>query len=238
MIHGLLIEVAKEIGYVPKSRTVGGGGNDYGPKYNFRGIDEIMARCNPAFIAHGIVVSVETRNHQVTATPREEQGRDGKKIKTAYHATLQLAVRFTASDGSYIENVTAGEGTDTNNDKASYKALSGAYKYALTLGLCIPAAPDLLNDPDQSTADRSARRANGKQQSRPQQNNGVDHPTLSPGCLKAVTAIETAKDDQTFARYVEAVNKRIENGEYTAAEVQLVEGAIDKKAHALSAAVK
>jgi hypothetical protein len=56
--------------------------------------------------------------------------------------TLDAIIRFThAASGTFIEVMSSGEGSDTR-DKASNKALTGAYKYAIRRTFCIETGDD------------------------------------------------------------------------------------------------
>ena len=61
------------------------------------------------------------------------------------YSLLKIAFRFYATDGSFVEAVTLGEGMDSG-DKASNKAMAIAYKYALFQVFCIPT--EEMTDPD------------------------------------------------------------------------------------------
>jgi hypothetical protein len=66
-------------------------------------------------------------------------------------------MRYTfidAEDGTQESFESMGEGLDTG-DKAVYKALAGAFKYAITQGLCIPTGEQ--DDPEHHSPERDGR---------------------------------------------------------------------------------
>jgi hypothetical protein len=71
-------------------------------------------------------------------------------------ALMTVRFRFMASDGSYVDVVTIGEGADSG-DKASNKAMTAAQKYALTLTFTVPFE-------DQEDGDRTSPEAHGGEQ--------------------------------------------------------------------------
>lgn len=99
-------------------------------KYKFRGIDAVMNALNPVMRKYGLFCTPEVLN-QV----REERA-------TTTGGTLKyslLTVKYTvyAPDGSTVCATVIGEGMDSG-DKASNKALSVAFKYAMFQLFCIP----------------------------------------------------------------------------------------------------
>jgi len=82
---------------------------------------------------------------------REVQGKNGtEKIAT-------LTVRFTATDGKdKLEFTVIGEGQD-RGDKATYKAMTGATKYALLKLFLIPTGDDPEKDEEEKPRPRPAK---------------------------------------------------------------------------------
>lgn len=116
-------------------------------KYNkqqgfaFRGIDDVMNALHPVLTKHDIFTVTEvleqTREHRTTER--------GSQLN---YSLLKFRTRFYTTDGSYVDAVTMGEGMDSG-DKASNKAMSIAYKYALFQVFCIPT--EEMKDPDAET---------------------------------------------------------------------------------------
>lgn len=106
--------------------------------FKFRGIDDVMNALKPILTKNKIFtvpqVLEQTREIKVTAK--------GGELR---YSLLKIAFRFYATDGSFVEAVTLGEGMDSG-DKASNKAMAIAYKYALFQVFCIPT--EEMTDPD------------------------------------------------------------------------------------------
>jgi hypothetical protein len=98
--------------------------------YNFRGIDDMYNALNPLLAEHGVFATSEVLN-----TEREE--RQTKSGGTLFYSILTVKFTFFATDGSSVTSTMIGEGMDSA-DKASNKAMSTAYKYALMQLFCIP----------------------------------------------------------------------------------------------------
>ena len=98
--------------------------------FKFRGIDDVMNALKPILTKNKIFtvpqVLEQTREIKVTAKGGAQR-----------YSLLKIAFRFYATDGSFVEAVTLGEGMDSG-DKASNKAMAIAYKYALFQVICIP----------------------------------------------------------------------------------------------------
>ena len=97
-------------------------------RYDYRGIEDIMPHVRQLFARYGVHIA-----------PMFEVLRDeGITInsKPWNRVVLQGTFRFGANDGSYIVARTIGEARD-NSDKAYNKAMTAAYKYAITQVLAI-----------------------------------------------------------------------------------------------------
>lgn len=121
--------------------AIGKTGKNTAQNYSFRGIDDILNHVKPVFADLGISVMPEVRE-----IIREERTTKGGTAMTS--TTLKVAYSFYAPDGSSLTAVTTGEGTDSG-DKSCNKALSGAFKYALTQVLCI-ATQDMSDSENES----------------------------------------------------------------------------------------
>lgn len=124
-IVGALAKVMAEVGVVGKSKK------SPDLKYNYRGVDDVVAVVQPLFAEHGVVML-----SRVVAQARDNF--------TTARGTTMVSVRLTvehdfwcSEDGSKVTCVTVGEAMDTS-DKASNKAMTAAEKYALTQTLKIP----------------------------------------------------------------------------------------------------
>ena len=109
--------------------------------FMYRGIDAVMNALNPALIKHRIFVVPETLNQK-----REE--RQTAKGGLLIYSVVTVKYTFYAEDGSSVCAVVIGEGMDSG-DKATNKAMSVAFKYALFQVFCIPT--EELIDPDRES---------------------------------------------------------------------------------------
>lgn len=195
----ILPTLRDEIGAIPKGHDNAHFG------YKFRSVEDVLRVCGPAFNKHGVTPAIKVSEHRV-------QTHVNAKGKNAYHAALLMTVTLTARDGSQVEFTAAGEGLDNDGDKATYKAMSGAYKYALLLGLSIPVDKRSVDDP-----------GSGRKKSPAAEGNPID---------KARKAIATA-DAKRLARFKEEITDRIGKGEYTAEETKILVWALNQRANEL-----
>ena len=139
LIYKKMTAAMKEIGAVAKSHQNPQQG------YSFRAVDDVVEAVRGALVSHGIFFCPAVEEIQAS----EYQTKSGA---TMQHSILRVRFSFYAEDGSSVEAVTTGEGSDSG-DKACNKALSGALKYALTQTFAIP-----TGDPeDDSEADSPKR---------------------------------------------------------------------------------
>lgn len=116
--------------------------NTQGPKFKFRGIDELMNAASPLLAEHKLLVLPRVLSREVS----ERTTASGTVL-----FTVALDVEFdfvSAVDGSKHTVRTRGEAFDSG-DKATNKAMSAAMKYALLQSWCIPLEGD--NDADGTT---------------------------------------------------------------------------------------
>lgn len=114
--------------------------------FKFRGIEDVMNELHPIFKAHGVIClprlqKIEIRDAGVT-----------KSGVTKTRAIVEMGYRFTATDGSFVDALTAGEGLDSS-DKSTAKSMSVAFKYALTQTFLIPTADVVEGDYYSPTVD-------------------------------------------------------------------------------------
>lgn len=119
--------------------------NTQGNGYMYRGIDAVMNVFQPLLAKHKIFVVP-----QVLDTIREE--RVTSKGANLIYSILRVKYTFFAEDGSFVEAVVQGEGMDSG-DKASNKAMSAAFKYAMFQVFCIPT--EEMKDSDAETPEES-----------------------------------------------------------------------------------
>lgn len=121
--------------------------------YGARSIDQVMDVMHGLFAEVGVVPVPEVLEKEYIE--RESVSDRGKK-STIIDARITVAYRFTAVDGSYVTSVVATEGRDYA-DKATTKALSQAFKYAMLQTFSIP-----LNDHDPDTESIEVTRERGQ----------------------------------------------------------------------------
>lgn len=98
--------------------------------YQFRGIDDMYNALNKHFAEEWVFAVGE-----IIDSSREERATKSGWVLT--YTTLDIRYTFCATDGSFVQTTTRGEAMDSG-DKASNKAMSTAYKYALMQIFCIP----------------------------------------------------------------------------------------------------
>lgn len=91
--------------------------------FKFRGIDAVVSALKPLIAKHGIVIAPDVEERLYEQRPT----RSGSVMHTVH---LHVRYRVYGPDGEPIECSTWGEGTDSG-DKATNKAMTGAYKYLL-----------------------------------------------------------------------------------------------------------
>ena len=123
-IYELIPKIMADIGHVGKDKK-----NTF-QNYNFRGIDDVYNCVGPVFVKHGVFIVPSVKSVTVTQV-NTTTGKPSTQI------VMEIAYRFYAPDGSYVEAVTVGEAMDTG-DKAANKAMSDAMKYAVWQTFCIP----------------------------------------------------------------------------------------------------
>lgn len=135
-IHARLAAVLAGVEAIGKDRKSGQDG--YGPKFSYRGVDDVYNELHGLFAKHRIYLSPEI----VTFDQKERQTDKGK---TQIHAVVQVRYTFTADDGSSTSMTMVGEAADSG-DKSLGKAVQYAIKVLLLQAFLIPTEGD--NDPD------------------------------------------------------------------------------------------
>jgi len=118
--------------------------------YNFRGIDDIYNAVSPILAKSGLCILPRVLS-------RECVERQTQKGGTLFYVTVEVEFDFVAAeDGTKHTVKTYGEAMDSA-DKATNKAMSAAYKYAIMQAFAIPTEGD--NDADATTHEVAPRRA-------------------------------------------------------------------------------
>lgn len=136
-IYESISKVMADVGAVAKTDV-----NTY-DKYKFRGIDAIYNALHPAMVKNHIFVVPEVLEMQ-----REEK--ESQKGGLLTYTVVKVKYTFYAEDGTSIVAVVNGEGMD-RGDKSSYKAMSGAFKYACFQTFCLPT--EEAQDPETESPD-------------------------------------------------------------------------------------
>ena len=144
LIYGKLIEAARLMEGIEK------GGYNQSQKFKFRGIEQLTKACAPIFKEVGIVVVPDMR--RAYDAPQPDKG---------HRAVIEASYRFYAEDGSYVTATTVGEGVDSY-DKATNKAMSAAFKYALLQTFCIGDPDDDSDNYSEPKARPAANEVNAK----------------------------------------------------------------------------
>lgn len=173
-IYGAINGVMAELGAIGKDKRNAQQG------FNYRGVDDVMNALNPLLVKHKLFCVPE-----VIDQTREER-------KTAKGASLVysiLTMRYTlvADDGSNISAVVIGEGMDSG-DKASNKAMSVAYKYAMFQIFSIPT--EEIKDPDAESYEAYAPPTQRKKEDPPA--HAEKKAPLCVLCHKPITGIATS----------------------------------------------
>ncbi len=117
--------------------------------YKFRGIDDCLNALAPLMASHGLVIIPECLERTVT----ERETRNGGQL---FYVVVRVKYRFySTEDGSTVDAYVFGEAMDAA-DKATNKAMSAAYKYAVIQTFCIPTEGD--NDADATPHEVKAQR--------------------------------------------------------------------------------
>lgn len=112
-------------------KGVGKGQRNAHDGYNFRGIDDVYNALSPLLAKHGICVFPRLIS-------RESVERSSAKGTAMFYVTVNVEFDFVSSeDGSKHTVIMPGEAMD-RSDKATNKAMSAAYKYAMFQVFCIP----------------------------------------------------------------------------------------------------
>lgn len=100
-------------------------------QYSFRSIDQVFNRLSPALAAHRLCILPRMLEREVS----ERNGGEGTLLIAV---SVKVAFDFVCADDGSSHTVEAfGEALDPS-DKATAKAVTAAYKYAVLQAFCIP----------------------------------------------------------------------------------------------------
>jgi|HubBroStandDraft_2_1064218.scaffolds.fasta_scaffold168179_2 hypothetical protein len=124
-------------------RGIGKDRNNKQQGFKFRGVDDVYAALNPLLAEHKLLMT--PRAVDVKTSERTSKG--GGKL---FSVVVKMEFDFiSAEDGSIHSVCTYGEGMDSG-DKATSKAQSIAYKYAVFQAFSIP-VEGVTPDPDEES---------------------------------------------------------------------------------------
>jgi hypothetical protein len=182
-IHEARLRVYEAVGYVQKTGILNAG---KGGKYKYVGESDLISAIRPAMVEAGIVFhceGIENVKHEEIRKVKEWEGKE--TVTTSFLVTGLFPFRFLhAASGTWLDVRALGEGNDSL-DKASYKAMTGALKYALRQTFIIETG----DDPD-DTASGDGSVEKKKQDAR---------------TLEEKKAAELAKWDAWAKKYIEAL---------------------------------
>ena len=121
--------VMKDVDYVVK------GGRNEDQKYNYVSDADLALALQPALVKHGLVI---LPTGSVTQNQKHGETKQGAAM---WRTDLVQTYCLAHKSGQHIFLQVAGAGTDTQ-DKAPYKAMTGALKYALRQTFLIPTGDD------------------------------------------------------------------------------------------------
>jgi hypothetical protein len=122
-----ILAVMKELG----EEGIGKDRRNKDQGFNFRGVEDVMNALTPLLVKHSLVIIPRFKTHSSTDRLSKNGG---------YLNDVVVSAEFdfmSAIDGSMVTGSTYGQGMDSA-DKATNKAMSGAFKYLSFFGFCIP----------------------------------------------------------------------------------------------------
>lgn len=156
LVYKAIIDVMRELG-------VEGIGKDRRNKeqgFNFRGVEDMMNALTPLLVKHNLLILPHFDTHAHV----DRLSKNGGHLSDVYCSGCFDFV--SAVDGSSHRVKTFGQGMDSA-DKATNKAMSGAFKYACFFAFCVPTegvidegdfdSPDVKPEKPEKPAKRDAR---------------------------------------------------------------------------------
>jgi hypothetical protein len=128
--------------------------------YNFRGIDDIYNAVSPILARSGLCILPRVLSRDCVERQTQKGG-------VLFYVTVEVEFDFVAAeDGTKHTVKTYGEAMDSA-DKATNKAMSAAYKYAIMQAFAIPTEGD--NDADAHTHEVAPRKPEPRPEPKPAQ---------------------------------------------------------------------
>lgn len=136
-IFSSMLAIQEELTAITKDQRNGQQG------WKFRGVDDVMNTLHPILVKHKVFACPKVLDIQRTSATTSKGG-------CLNYATATVEYNFYDESGESISVTVVGEGMDSG-DKATSKALSIAYKYAMFQTFCIPTEDDPDKDVYEAT---------------------------------------------------------------------------------------
>lgn len=173
-------------------KSVGKSGHNTYDKYKYANLEDYITTVRDVLANHGL--SVLSSSEEILPLEDRTTKNGGKE-----HAVrVRLTTRIVHESGEWIETESCGEGQD-RADKAVYKAITGARKYALASALNLATTDDPEQDDDHEPPSR-------QQAERP----AVKHAqavAAEHGLMTAEQLERRKRDDKWVADVTESINK-------------------------------
>lgn len=142
-VHEAILNVMQRVGYVQKDGEI-----KSGRRYTFASEFAFLEALRPAMIVEGLTLTpCASAGSRLNYTIQEYRS---KSDTTMFLATVPMLYRlYHAPSDTYEDMLVWGMGSDTG-DKAVYKAMTGALKYALRQAFLIPTGDDPDHTPSGS----------------------------------------------------------------------------------------
>jgi hypothetical protein len=127
--------VMQDVGYVQKT------GKNEQQNYTYADEASVIQAVRDSMLTHGLIMVPRVETFERETFDRGS----GKPPALVSHVTIRYAIIHTES-GESIEVVAAGSGIDYGGDKAVYKAITGAQKYALSKTFILATGDDAERD--------------------------------------------------------------------------------------------
>jgi hypothetical protein len=127
--------------------------------FKYRSIEATVEAAHRALTSNGVIVL------PVILESSQSVVQVGKNNTSQQHCRVRVQYTYAAPDGSMVQTVCEGEGMDSG-DKATSKALSMCFKYALFQTFCIPTGDP---DPDGQVVEAARPVSNGPRDETKQQ---------------------------------------------------------------------
>lgn len=126
-VHQAIAEIINELGGIGKT------GHNKDQNYDFRGIDAVLINLHPLFAKYGVFMAPDVLE-------RHYEERTSKSGNVGHCCHLHIRYTVYGPTGDSFAFSTWGEGLDYS-DKATNKAMTAAFKYALfqLFAICDPA---------------------------------------------------------------------------------------------------